>query len=134
MLEAFLAWLQKTNEESLPQTHLGKAINYCLKQWQPLNTFLLDGRLEIDNNRTERSIKSFVIARKNFLFCVAPYSAKASAITFSLVESAKENGLKPFEYLKYLLEELPNAASQDLDRYLPWSEDIPDYCRTPKSK
>lgn len=134
MLEAFLAWLQKTNEESLPQTHLDKAINYCLKQWQPLNTFLLDGRLEIDNNRTERSIKSFVIARKNFLFCVAPYSAKASAITFSLVESAKENGLKPFEYLKYLLEELPNAASQDLDRYLPWSEDIPDYCRTPKNK
>ncbi|HHT85818.1 MAG TPA: transposase domain-containing protein, partial [Firmicutes bacterium] len=55
-------------------------------------------------------------ARKNFLFCVAPYSAKASAITFSLVESAKENGLKPFEYLKYLLGELPNAASQDLER------------------
>lgn len=127
LLEAFLAWLQTTSQESLPQTHLGKAINYCLKQWKPLNTFLLDGRLEIDNNRTERSIKAFVIARKNFLFCVAPYSAKASAITFSLVESAKENGLKPFEYLKYLLEELPNATTQELDKYMPWSEDIPEY-------
>lgn len=134
LLEAFLAWLQTTSQESLPKTHLGKAINYCLKQWKPLNTFLLDGRLEIDNNRTERSIKAFVIARKNFLFCVAPYSAKASAITFSLVESAKENGLKPFEYLKYLLEELPNATTQELDKYMPWSEDIPGYCRTPKHR
>ncbi len=84
VLEAFLVWLQTTSNESLPKTHLGKAINYCLNQWEPLNAFLLDGRLEIDNNRTERSIKSFVIARKNFLFCIAPYSAKASAITFSL--------------------------------------------------
>lgn len=134
VLEAFLVWLQTTSNESLPKTHLGKAINYCLNQWEPLNAFLLDGRLEIDNNRTERSIKSFVIARKNFLFCVAPYSAKASAITFSLVESAKENGLKPFDYLKYLMEELPNATTKDLDKYMPWSEEIPEHCRTPKNK
>jgi transposase len=134
LLEAFSTWLQTTSQESLPQTHLGKAISYCLKQWEPLNTFLLDGRLEIDNNRTERSIKAFVIARKNFLFCVAPYGAKASAITFSLIESAKENGLKPFEYLKYLLEELPNATTQDLDKFMPWSEDIPEHCRTPEKK
>lgn len=65
-------WLQTTQQESLPQSHLGKAINYCLNQWEPLNTFLLDGRLEIDNNRTERSIKSFVIARNyvlNLVMC-----------------------------------------------------------------
>ena len=92
------------------------------------------GRLEIDNNRTEHSIKSFVIARKNFLFCVAPYGAKASAIRFSLIESAKENGLKPFEYLKHLLEELPNTRSQDLDKFMPWSEHIPEHCRTPKRR
>src|SRR5690554_4791736 len=54
VLEAFLAWLYKTKANSLPQTHLGKAIQYCLNQWEPLNAFLLDGRLEIDNNRTER--------------------------------------------------------------------------------
>ena len=134
ILKAFLAWLQATNSESLPKSHLGKAINYCLNQWEPLNTFLLDGRLEIDNNRTERSIKSFVIARKNFLFCVAPYGAKASAVTFALIESAKENGLKPFEYLKFLLEELPNATTKDLDKYMPWSDDIPEHCRTPKRR
>lgn len=133
-LEAFSAWLEATRQECLPKSHLGTAINYCLKQWKPLNSFLLDGRLEIDNNRTERSIKSFVIARKNFLFCVAPYGAKASAVTFSLIESAKENGLKPFEYLKYLLEELPNASAQDLDKFMPWSEHIPEHCRTPKRR
>ena len=78
------------NQAGIPiSTHLGKAISYCLKHWEVLNTFLLDGRLDIDNNRTERSIKPFVIARKNFLFCVAPHGAKASAITFSLIESAK---------------------------------------------
>lgn len=72
LLEGFLVWLQTTQQESLPQSHLGKAINYCLNQWEPLNTFLLDGRLEIDNNRTERSIKSFVIARNyvlNLVMC-----------------------------------------------------------------
>jgi transposase len=67
-----------------------KAIYYCLKQWKPPNTFLPDGRPEIDNNRAELPIKPFVIARKNFLFWVAPYGAKASAIPFSLIESAKE--------------------------------------------
>ena len=103
-----------------------------LNQWEALNGFLLDGRLEIDNNRSERSIKPFVISRKNFLFCNTPRGARASAITFSIVESAKENGLKPYEYIKYLLEQLPNATSSDLERFMPWSPEIPDYCRTQK--
>ena len=75
-----------------------------------------------------------LISRKNFLFCITPRGAKASAITFSLIESAKENDLKPFEYLEYLLKELPSATTKDLDRFMPWSEDIPDYCRTSKTK
>jgi transposase len=119
-------------EGSLSQSHLGKAIQYCLNQWTPLNAFLLDGRLEIDNNRSERSIKPFVISRKNFLFCITPRGAKAGAVTFSLIESAKENSLKPFEYLECLLKELPNAGTNDLDKFMPWSESIPQYCRTPE--
>jgi transposase len=134
VLQAFLAWLNTTKEESLPKTHLGKAITYCLNQWGPLNAFLLDGRLEIDNNRTERSIRPFVIARKNFLFCDTPGGAKSSAITFSIIESAKENGLKPYDYIEYLLEELPNASTKDLDKYMPWSDSIPEQCRSPKKK
>ncbi len=68
ILEAFLAWLQETQSLCVPKSHLGKAITYCLNQWEPLNAFLLDGRLPIDNNASERSIKPFVMARKNFLF------------------------------------------------------------------
>lgn len=134
VLEAFLAWLQDTQMGALAKSHLGKAITYCLNQWEALNGFLLDGRLEIDNNRSERSIKPFVIARKNFLFCITPKGAQASAITFSIIESAKENGLKPFEYLEYVLNQLPNATSQALDQYLPWSDTIPDHCRSPKPR
>jgi transposase len=134
VLEAFLAWLRVTYEICVPESHLGKAIQYCLNQWESLNNFLLDGRLEIDNNRAERSIKPFVIGRKNFLFCITPRGANASAVTYSVIESAKENGLKPNEYLEYLLERLPNATSQDLAKFLPWSEEIPEYCRTLKKK
>ena len=134
VLEAFLAWLQDTNEVCLAQSHLGKAIYYCLNQWDKLNGFLLDGRLEIDNNRAERSIKPFVIARKNFLFCKTPEGANASAVIFSIVESAKENGLKPYDYLEYLFQELPNATSNDLEKFMPWSQHIPDHIHTPKKK
>jgi hypothetical protein len=73
-----------------------RSILYCLKHWEFLNNFLLDGRLEIDNNRAERSMNPFVIGRKNFLFCITPRGAQVSATAYSIVESAKENGLKPF--------------------------------------
>lgn len=132
VLQAFLAWLQTTWDVCVQTSHLGQAINHCLNNWEQLNAFLLDGRLEIDNNRTERSIRPFVISRKNFLFCNTPGGAKASAVTFSLIESAKENNLKPFDYLEYLLTELPNATTSELDKFLPWSDDIPEHCHTPK--
>ena len=93
---------------------------------------MLDGRLEIDNNRSERSIKPFVIGRKNWLFSNTPKGAIASATIYSIVETAKENRLKPFEYLKYLFEQLPNLEIKDqnaVDTLLPWSALLPDYCR-----
>ena len=105
-----------------PYLYQSKAIQYYLNQWKHLNAFLLDGRLEIDNNRTERSVKPSVIARKSFLSCDTPGGAKSSAVTFSLIESAKENGLKPYDYIEYLLEELPNASTKDLDSFVPWSD------------
>jgi hypothetical protein len=86
-------------------------------------------RLESDNNRSERAIKAFVIGRKNWLFANTPRGAKASAIIYSFVETAKENGLNPITYLIYLFEKLPNLADpQDesaLYRLLPWSETLP---------
>ncbi len=132
VLEAFLVWLQEIDKFCVQQSHLGKAVQYCLNQWDKLNGFLLDGRLEIDNNRAERSIKPFVIGRKNFLFCQTPKGATASAIIYSIVESAKENNLKTYEYLEYLLRKLPNATYSGLTKFMPWSEHIPDYIRLSK--
>jgi transposase len=125
-------WLDKATLEVLPKTATGMAIAYCLAQWTKLTAFLSDGRLEIDNNRAERSIKPFVIGRKNWLFTNTPNGAYASATLYSIIETAKENGLIPFEYLKYLLERLPNIDPKDLatvDTLLPYSQDIPGYCR-----
>jgi transposase len=133
-LVEFKAWLDKAALDVLPKTATGMAIAYCLGQWNKLTTFLLDGRLEIDNNRAERSIKPFVIGRKNWLFANTPKGATSSATLYSIVETAKENGLIPFEYIKYLLERLPNVDTKDpaaIDQILPWSQTLPDNCRKP---
>ncbi|WP_227767619.1 IS66 family transposase [Zhaonella formicivorans] len=135
ILEAFLAWLKFQKPRVLPKSAFGQAISYCLSQWDKLTAFLQDGRLELDNNRSERSIKPFVIGRKNWLFANTPKGAKASATIYSIVETAKENGLNPFNYLQYLFEKLPNVDIQDqnaLDELLPWSSTLPSGCRIQK--
>jgi len=129
VLDAFSAWLKIQSPRVLPKSVLGQAIRYCQSQWGKLEGFLLDGRLELDNNRSERSLKPFVIGRKGWLFCNTPRGARASAIVYSIVETAKENGLIPFEYLRYLFEKLPNLGNGDLDELLPWSDSLPDTCR-----
>lgn len=131
-LEAFLAWLKQQGPQVLPKSSFGQAIKYCRNQWDKLTAFLQDGRLELDNNRSERSIKPFVIGRKNWLFANTPRGATASAIIYSIVETAKENGLNPLIYLTYLFEKLPNVNLTDqsaLDDLLPWSRTLPSECR-----
>lgn len=132
VLNAFLSWLKIQQQKVLPKSALGQAITYCLNQWDKLVAFLEDGRLEIDNNRSERSIKPFVIGRKNWLFSNTPRGARASAIIYSIVETAKENGLNPYYYLRFLFERLPNIDLTDksaLDKVLPWSTTLPIVCR-----
>ena len=132
VMDAFLAWLKYQGPRVLPKSAFGQAISYCRNQWAKLSAFLQDGRLELDNNRSERSIKPFVIGRKNFLFSNTPKGAKASATIYSIVESAKENGLNPYRYLQYLFERLPNIDIEDqsaVDALLPWSSDLPSECR-----
>lgn len=132
VLDAFLAWLNYQKPRVLPKSALGQAIQYCLNQWNKLEAFLMDGRLELDNNRSERSIKPFVIGRKNWLFANTPRGARASAIIYSIVETAKENSLNPFIYLTYLFEKLPNIDVKDPDalgKLLPWSATLPIICR-----
>ena len=134
VLTEFKEWLAERSITVLPTGATGKAIRYCINHWEKLNHFLLDGRLEIDNNRAERSIKPFVIGRKNWLFANTPRGATASATIYSIVETAKENGLNPFEYLKYVFEQLPNIDCTDpaaVDKLLPNSVDLPPHVRMP---
>jgi len=134
LLDEFYVWLKRQRQQALPKSAFGQAITYCLNQWDELNHFLLDGRLEIDNNRAERSIKPFVIGRKNFLFSNTPRGARGSAIIYSIIETAKENNLKPYNYLVYLFERLPNVDTNDVvvvDALLPWSDTLPKDCRMP---
>ena len=93
--------------QAATKSTLGKALEYLNNHWPYLINYLKDGRLEISNNRAERSIKPFVIDRKNFLFAVTPRGAQGSAIMFSLIETAKENGLDPYRYLCYLFKTAP---------------------------
>jgi hypothetical protein len=128
LLDGFLSWLKIQEQKVLPKSLLGQAITYCLNQWDKLVAFLEDGRLEIDNNRSERSIKPVVIGRKNWIFSNTPRGARASAIIYSIVETAKANGLNPYYYLRYLFEQLPNLVTTDenaLDQLLPWSTTLP---------
>lgn len=135
VLDEFLEWLKTEKARVAPKTKLGEAITYCLNQWQKLVVFLKDGRLELDNNRGERSIKPFVMGRKAWLFSTSPKGAKASAIIYSIVETAKENKLDPLRYLTYVLEQLPLIELTDegeLDALMPWSNEIPINCHVPK--
>jgi transposase len=135
VLDDFLIWLNKQSKQALPKSAFGKAVTYCRNQWSKLESFMKDGRLEIDNNSSERAIKPFIIGRKNWLFCNTSRGAKASATIYSVIETAKENGLNPFEYLKYLFEQLPNIDTKHLeiiDALLPWSATLPEICKIPK--
>jgi transposase len=128
VLETFKAWLDAKSASTLPKGKTGEGITYCLNQWEKLNNFLLDGRLEIDNNRSERSIKPFVIGRKNWLFANTPKGAASSTIIYSIVETAKENNLNPYEYLTYLFEQMPNTNLNDPENVsdlLPTSTNLP---------
>ncbi len=123
LLDQFKAWLDKSALHVPPKSAIGKAIAYSLGQWTKLERYLEDGNLRIDNNRAERAIKPFVIGRKNWIFSNTANGAQASAILYSLVETAKANGLVPFDYLHRLLDELPGKP-EHIDQLLPWNIDL----------
>ena len=96
-----------------PKSALGKAIHYLLEQWPYLTRYLEDGRLELSNNRAERSMKPFVMGRKNWLFANTPGGAQASSVIYSLIETAKENSLDPYHYLLWVLQNAPQLSETD---------------------
>jgi len=120
IMDEFFTWCE--NAGALPKSALGKAVQYALDQRKWLNNVLLDGRLELSNNRAERSIKPFVIGRKNWIFNKTPKGADVSAMLYSVVETAKENGLNPYDYLTQVFRDAPNLPSgTSVDGLLPWN-------------
>ena len=120
------AWLLKSLPEVPPRTATGKALAYLSNEWDKLQVYLQDGRLPIDNNGAENAIRPFVVGRKNFLFSDSVGGVKASANLYSLIETAKANGLEPYAYLRKVYTELPKAQSvADIDALLPRRENTP---------
>ena len=127
LVDAFFAYL-KTIKVS-KKDKFGDAVGYALNQEKYLRVFLTDGDIPIDNNASERAIRGFCIGKKNWQMIDTINGAKTSAIIYSIVETAKANNLKPFNYVQYLLEELPQHMDDRdcsfLEDLLPWSEKLP---------
>lgn len=118
----FHTWLEALAPQVLPQSLLGKAIYYTLGQWRKLVVFLEHGEVPLDNNRCENAIRPFVVGRKGWLFSDTVKGAIASANLFSIVETAKANGVEPHAYLARLFERLPHARTvTDFEALLPWN-------------
>ena len=129
VLDAMFAWAN--SRAAAPKSALGTALTYLKNQWSYLTNYLEDGRLELSNNRAERSIKPFVIDRKNFLFANTPKGAVGSAVMFSLIQTAIENGLESYKYLTWLMKMAKDAdlSQEDTIRaLLPWN--APAECHT----
>ena len=127
--EAFFSWAESVQPQ--PKSKLGQAITYALNQRAWLMNFLLDGRLELSNNRAERSIRPFTVGRKNWLFSYCARGAKASAVVYSIIETAQANGLVPFMYLNYLFQMLPNIPNEQFHECLPWNPVVQAVCAIP---
>ena len=116
------SWLIKEKSKTLPKSLIGKAIRYALDQWDKMQIFLHNPDVPLDNNRSERAIRPFVIGRSNWVFSNSCAGAEASANLYSLIESAKANGLDPFSYLCVIFKELAKAKSlEDYERLLPYN-------------
>lgn len=138
MMTSFRKWAEAAITQAAPGLALHAALAYALKYWPYVMNVLEDGNLGLDNNIAERSVKAFVIGRKNWLFSDTPRGAEASAAIYSIVVTAKQNGLNQRAYVEWLLTEMPNDASLDdpgrIDRYLPWSDGVPPECRLSPEK
>ena len=133
LVDAFFAYI-KTLKVSKKDT-FGDAVSYALNQERYLRVFLEDGDVPIDNNASERAIRGFCVGKKNWQMIDTINGAKTSAIIYSIVETAKANNLKPYDYVQYLLEEIPKHMDDTncsfLENLLPWSENLPAEIRKP---
>ena len=134
MVDALFEWLHSMEDSVDRSSLIGDAILYTLNQEPYLRRYLDDGHLSIDNNSAERAIKNFAVGRRNWLFAKSIRGADASAVVYSITETALLNGLKPYVYLTYVLDQIRQMGSfpkpDELERLLPWSDDLPEEFRT----
>jgi len=124
VLDEMRTWLDEVLPQVPPTSAAGQALNYLHNEWGQLSRYLDDGRLEIDNNRAENAIRPFVLGRKNWLFSTSVKGVKASANLYSLIETAKANGLEPYVYLRHVFTELPKADTVEaIEALLPGHQD-----------
>lgn len=135
LLEAYWLWLETL--DPVPGSKLAEAVTYAHNQKPYLSAFLDHGEVDISNNFAENAIRPFAVGRKNWLFSDTVKGAQSSAIVYTLVETAKANGLDPYAYLLRLLRELPylgrNPSQCDLDMFMPWLPTIHAACACPVS-
>jgi len=126
VLAEFKEWLLKRVNQVPPKTLLGEAINYTLNQWDKLAKYIESPYLTPDNNACENAIRPFVVGRKNWLFSQSVGGAKSSCGMYTIIETAKQNGLNPYKYLTAVFERAPYASTaEDWEKFLPWNISLP---------
>lgn len=113
ILSSFKAWLDNHLTKTPVQSKIGGAIQYSLTNWELLNNYLKDGRIEIDNNLLENAIRPFAVGRKNWLFMGSPSGAKAGAIFYSLIETCKANNIEPYKYFCVMLNRIRECVNEE---------------------
>ena len=143
LVEEFFDWVRKiqTDQTVLPKGETAKGLSYCLNQEEYLKLFLTDGEVPIDNLASERALRTFTIGRKNWMTINTVRGAQASAIIYSISETARANGLNVYYYIKHLLTELLNVILSDgsidekeLEQLMPWSKSLPPECYSKRRK
>ena len=134
LVDAYFAWLKTFDIQTMDKSgKLYKAIQYSLNQESYLREFLNDPMIPMDNNDAERSIRKFCIGKHNWNIIASTEGAVCSGMLYSIAETAKANELKPYEYFKYLLEQildhLDDPPAEYLEDIMPWSDKLPEYCR-----
>lgn len=129
VIEAFLSWIEKQNP--IKGSKFATAVTYALNRKEHMMTYLEDSRCSLSNNLSEQKMKSYVIGRKGWLFSDSPEGAEASAISYSIAETALANGLNVYKYITYVLEKRPTEemADSELEKLLPWNDKVFEMCK-----
>lgn len=131
-VDDYFAWVKLKYSQVTQNSVIGKALAYSINQEKYLRVFLTDGKVPMDNNYAEQAIRPFTLGRKNFVIIESENGAKASAMLYSIVETAKANQLNPYKYLELLLTEIPHHMEDTntafMEDLLPWSKRIQQEC------